>query len=249
MTVVTISRQFGCGGSEVGRAVAQALGARYVDRALIVEAARRIGVPEDIVSEMDERIHDLTERFIEDISLAFTGRQSVPVVQHAPHQSLTDVQLLTVTRSIIEEVAAAGNAVVVGRGAQMILRGHKDALHVHLVAPLSARVESVSRSMNLTQVEAKRLIQRQDAERAGYLRRYYNGDWSDPLLYHLVLNTGLLGQDASVQIIVFRATMLDVSQHQIPSLPVDEDAQRLLSSLQAARDSVRSIVDRYRHRA
>lgn len=244
MAVVTISRQYGCGGPEIGRAVAEALGATYLDRDLLAAVSNRVGVPEDIVSERDERLHGVTERFLADIGRAFTGTRGPHGPAHRAPDALTDAQLLAVTRSVVKEVAAAGNAVIVGRGAQMILHHSKQALHVHVVAPLQFRIESVSAQRGVNAAEARRLIEQEDAHRASYLRTNYSADVQDPLLYHLVLNRGRLSQEECVQMIVFRASMMETPR---PPQTADEvEAQRLLSSLQTVRDSIRSIVARYR---
>ncbi len=247
MAVVTISRQYGCDGPEIGRLVANILGAQYLDSELIYEAAHRIGVPADLVSERDERIQGLSERLLEDLGRAFTGLRTperpLPAGQ-AP--ALTDAQLLAVTRSIIREAARRNNAVVVGRGSQALLRDHPTALHVHVVAPLDFRVAQVVKRERVSPEEARRLIAKVDAERAAYLRINYHANWEDPLLYHLVLNVGLLGPEAAVQTIVLAATAVDES-HRFPRPrgPQREET-RLLSSLQAAREAMKAVVDRYR---
>lgn len=246
MAVVTISRQYGCGGPEIGGAVAEALGARYLDRALIVEAAQRIGVPEDIVSERDERIHGVTERLLTDLAVAFSGRERTQPPTTRARGPLTDAQLLAVTRAIIREVAESGNAVILGRGAQVILKDHPNALHVHLVAPLSKRVQYVMTRRNVTAEEARNLIAREDALRADYLRTYYGADWHDPLLYHLVLNTGRLTHEAAVHTIVLLAAVKDEGRRLTALARNEADAEQLFLSMQAMRDAVRGIVDRYR---
>jgi cytidylate kinase len=248
MAVITIARQFGCGGSEIGRAVAEALGARYLDRALLSEAANRIGVPEDIVSERDERIRGITEQLLSDFAIAFSGRQSERPRAARSNLPPTDAQLLAVTRSIVREVAGGGNAVIVGRGAQMILRNEPSVLHVHLVAPLATRIAYVVERYGLGQDEARRLISTEDANRIAYMRTYYNVDRDDPTLYDMVLNTGRLSQEGAVQLIVLRAAMV-AGDKALPAVQAhDEDAQRLLTSLQAMRESVHAIVGRYARR-
>lgn len=250
MAIVTVSRQYGCGGAEIGRAVATVLGAEYVDSELIAEAARRIGVPQDLISERDERIRSVTERLLEDIRLAFTGlrRPGLPVTA-GPVPPLTDAQLLAVTRSLIAEAARGNNAVIVGRGAQVLLRRHKSALHVHLVAPLAHRVEKIVARRGVSAEEAKSLIAKTDADRAAYLRTNYQADWEDPLLYHFVLNTGMMSCEAAVHLLVVAASGVDEARRAARAAGRGgraAEAEDVLASVRAVRESIRGIVERYR---
>ncbi len=246
MAVVTISRQYGCDGPEIGRLVANILGAQYLDSELIFEAAQRIGVPADLVSERDERIQGITERLLEDVGRAFTGlRSPEQPLQPRLTSALTDAQLLAVTRGIIAEAARRNNVVIVGRGSQVLLRDHPTALHVHLMAPLDFRIEQVARRRQVSPEEARRLIAKIDAERAAYLRTNYHANWQDPLLYHLLLNVGLLSREAAVQIIVLAAAAVDES-HRFPRPRGPQtDELRLLSSLQTAREAMKAVIHRF----
>jgi CMP/dCMP kinase len=185
--------------------VARLLGARYMDRDLMAQAAERVGVTEAHVAERDERVQGQTERLMETLRLAFTGlrRPATPITGEG--LTLTDAELVEATRQAIEDMAATGNAVIVGRGAQAVLRDVPDVLHIHIVAPLEKRLERVAQYCHLDENAARQRIAKVDGDRANYLRKYYLLDWEDPTLYHLTINTGCLDQTEAAEVIVLAA--------------------------------------------
>jgi CMP/dCMP kinase len=189
--VVTVSRQYGAGGLRVAPAIAEALGYRFVDRELAEEAARRLGVDPGSVRDRDERAPAL----VEEVGLALAA--ATPEMGLAPALDLDDRMLAEATRRVILSLATAGGYVILGRGSQAVLAGRSDACHVSLVGDLSDRVARIVRSQTVEESHAAALCARMDAERAGYVKRYYGADIRDPLLYDCVLNTSRLGLDGA----------------------------------------------------
>lgn len=103
---------------------------------------------------------------------------------------------------VIRGLAQEGNVLVVGRGAQVLLRGNPQAMHVQLVAPQTHRIENVMAQLGLNKRAAQSRIRASDRARADYLRRYHNVDWLDSSLYHLVINTGQVPVESAVALIV-----------------------------------------------
>src|SRR5262249_14867005 len=103
-------------------------------------------------------------------------------------------------RRVLESMASVGGFVVLGRGGQAALRDRPDAVHLQLVADVGDRAARIVRSQGVTEAEAREACRRIDAERAGYVRRFYGVDIADPLLYDAVLNTSRLGTDGAVEI-------------------------------------------------
>lgn len=202
MTVITISREFGAGGSSVARLVADALGADLVDRELVSEVARRLEYPESTVESVDERPPSFADR------LLLTLRYLAPAegLAMAPDQSGGSleprIQIVSLTQELIREVARHGNAVIVGRGAAFVLRDHPNAFHVFLRAAEDVRVETVRERLLLSEHAARQRLHRTDAERATYLRRLYHADWQDSAHYDLVIDTGRLGIPRAAELIV-----------------------------------------------
>jgi cytidylate kinase len=188
MAVVTISRQYGAGGLRVASEVARSLGFRAVDREIAEETARRVGVDPGVVAALDERAPAIMEE------LGFVLSAAPPlgagmVTEPAAAVAVDDRALCETTRAVIQSMAEAGGFVIVGRGGQAILRARPDACHLALVADLEVRVERIVSWQDVDEAEARARCGRFDAQRAGYVRKYYGVDIADPALYHAVLDT------------------------------------------------------------
>jgi CMP/dCMP kinase len=112
-------------------------------------------------------------------------------------------------QQMIRALAAHGRVVIMGRGAQVVLRDAPRTLHVRTVAPLEVRIRRVAAHEAVGEREAARRIRQRDAAVARYLRHYYRIDWDDPRLYHLTLNTGFLGEAEVVRLILHAASPVD----------------------------------------
>jgi cytidylate kinase len=112
---------------------------------------------------------------------------------------------LDLTSSVILDCAKQGDAMIVGRGGQMILRRRPGVLHVQFVGKFENRVYNICQREDVKWREAAHRLRQADEERAGYLRRFYGVDWLDPGLYDLVLNTDQIPDEAAVSMIVLAA--------------------------------------------
>lgn len=198
--VITITRQYGAGGSEVARLTAERLGWTLVDNAFVDEVARRAGVPAEVVLATEERAPSLKERLMRALASA---SPEVFVPSAAPAEA-DEERLVRVTERVIAEAAEAGRVVLVGRGAQFVLASAapEGALHACVVAPRGIRVETIMKRASLGAAEAEALMSRTDADRDRYVRRWYQRDRQDPANYHLVVNTGWLGYEGAAELIV-----------------------------------------------
>lgn len=199
MSVVTVSRQFGAGGLRIAPALADALGFRLVDRELVEEAARRLGMDPAVARGRDERSPAIVEEIGAALAAGTAPFGGAPPGQVAGH-ALSDQALAEATRQVILSLAEAGGYVILGRGAQAALSGRPDACHIALVGELSDRARRVAASRGVSEREARALCQRVDAERASYVRRFYAADIRDPLLYHCLLNTSRLGVEGALAV-------------------------------------------------
>ena len=198
MPVITISRMYGSGGSEVAAHVAQALGWELYDNAVVDAVAQRLGLSRAEVSARDERVPSMVERLATTLSLATP--ESMPVI---PETSLpTEEALLQVTRRVIEEAVQRGPAVVVGRGAQSLLAQRTDALHVFCHAPRAFLVEYAIQHDHVAAHEAERHVIDANRQREQYVKRHWNRNWLHPENYHLCVNTAWLGIDGSAELVV-----------------------------------------------
>lgn len=194
MGILTVSRQYGAGGMTVATAVAEALGYRFADREIVEQAAARVGLDGDLADHLDERVPALVEK----VGLALAAAS--PEFGLVAPPAADDRLLADEVRRVLESMASAGGFVVMGRGGQAALHDRPDAVHLQLVGELPDRVARVMRSQQLSEAEAREACRRVDAERAGYVRRFYGVDISDPLLYDAVLNTSRLGTDGAAEI-------------------------------------------------
>lgn len=117
-------------------------------------------------------------------------------------KELDEVYCVSLIRSTIHAAHIAGDVVIVGRGAQAILREAPDVLHVRIIAPTDVRIQRIMDEAHIEEDEARRLIMRKDRATAEYLGRFFDIDWENPSLYHMILNTGKLPVEAAAQAIV-----------------------------------------------
>ncbi len=200
--LITISRQFGAGGSEVAGLVAGRLGWSVVDNDIIDRVAQRAGLAPEIVARQDERIPGFVERLARALA-ASSQEYAVPELGVAVREAAPG--LVRITEMVVQEVAAEGRVVLVGRAAPAVLGTAIDALHVKLVAPRSFRIGLAMSAEGLDAKAAEKLMDQTDAQRTQYHREHYGRDWSDPAHYHMLLNTGLLGLDGAATVIVAEA--------------------------------------------
>ncbi len=117
-------------------------------------------------------------------------------------KELDEVYCVSLIRSTIHAAHIAGKVVIVGRGAQAVLREAPDVLHVRIEAPTDVRTQRIMEEARVEEDEARRFIMRKDRATAEYLGRFYDIDWEKSALYHMVLNTGKLSVEAAAQVIV-----------------------------------------------
>lgn len=191
MSIVTVSRELGSDGDIIARGVAERLGYRYVDQeALAAESRKYVG---DEVSpstpELAERPPSFWSRLIEE-----RRRYS------------------TVLKCVIYEIAEKDAAVIVGRGAEVLLGGLKHVLKVKVVAPKETRMERLRALQDLrgagapTGEELRERLKQSDREKAGYVRYLFSVDWMNPHLYDVVLSTGNIHVPTAVEFLSKLAT-------------------------------------------
>jgi cytidylate kinase len=200
--LITISRQYGAGGSEVARLVAERLGWSVVDNEIIDRVARRAGLTPEVVAEQDERVPGFVERLGRALA-ASSQEYAVPELGVAVRAE--EPSLVRLTELVVQEVAAEGRVVLVGRAAPAVLGTAVGALHVKLVAPREFRIQMARKAEGLESRAAERLMDQTDAQRARYHREHYGRDWDDPTHFHMVLNSGLLGLEGAADAIVAEA--------------------------------------------
>lgn len=204
MGVVTITRQYGAGGSRVAQRIAQALGWTLIDNEFVAAVAARAGLPVETVAAHEERAPSLMERLVRTLA---TASPEVFVPAGSTDEEPTEARIVTVTSRVIAEAAQHGRVVLVGRGAQAVLAsaGADEALHVWVVAPRAARLATLMQRLNLDEKAASAAMDGTEADRDRYVQKWHDRHRQDPAHYHLAVNTGFLGYDGAADLVVAAA--------------------------------------------
>ncbi len=195
MPVVTISRMFGSGGSEVADGLARRLQWALLDNAFVERVAVGLHVTPAHMQAIEERRPSLAERIAD--AFAYSSQEMIAAPLGAPLPP-TEERILEATHRVIDEAVARGPVVLVGRGAQAWLSNREDAVHFLCV---STREGSIARIVARERVTADEAAQRVDAtnkQRQEYVNRCWNREWLAPSNYHACVNTAWLGIDGAV---------------------------------------------------
>ncbi|MCI6568842.1 MAG: AAA family ATPase [Dysosmobacter sp.] len=210
-TIITIGRQFGSGGKEVGIRVAKELGIPFYDKELLQEAAKKSGLCEKIFENFDEKPKSLLYSIAMDsymFSLPGSGAG----------ESL-EQQVYLATYDTIRHIASQGPCVIIGRCADYALADDPNRLSLFIYAPMDVRIARVAKRQNLTPEKARQLILKTDKRRASYYEYYSAQRWGAVESYDFCLDSSALGLGGTVELI---RTMVDHKEHPVPS-PTEED--------------------------
>jgi CMP/dCMP kinase len=203
--IITISRMYGSGGSDVAARVAKSLGWALLDNAVIDAVAERLGVSREEVSEHEERVPSLVERLASTLMMS-APELSIPVDEGAGALMVTaETRIVDVTKRVMEEAVQQGNAVLVGRGAQAMLGDRPDALHVFCYAPKEFLVQYAIAHRGVAPANAEHEVDKVNKQREQWVKRHWGRDWRSLSNYHLCVDTGRLGIDAAAGLVVAAA--------------------------------------------
>ena len=195
---ITIGREFGSGGREIGKKVAKALNIPYYDKELMAVAAQESGLSPQFLQSYDEKP---TNSFLYSLVMGhqgmITGHQTTSVDQMAANAQ----------RDAILSVADKGSCVIVGRCADYILRDEAHCLRTFVYAPLEQRVRRAREEYGVQEADLERFVQKQDKARASYYNYFSTGRWGDRREYDLCVNSRI-GIDGAVEVIKSAARQL-----------------------------------------
>lgn len=214
MPIVTIARTFGAGGSPIGRILAHRMGAEFLDRKIVAEVAQRSGISEAEATGYDEQVRSVWQRVAAALTAGRTEHATPLPPTDEPDPGMgVEERLAHLTKSVIEEEAARGNAVIVGRGGAFILRDHPGTLHVQIQAPIETRVRNlIAQAEELPDgtrpdpASLRELCATVDARRADYVRRLFGVNWLDPVHYDLILDTRSFSFESAADLIQLALT-------------------------------------------
>lgn len=223
MPVITINGVIGSGTLEIGHMVAQNMGINYVDRYIFSEAARLVGSPIRQMIEKEQRVIPFREkvaRFMQTVleRSAVAGAGAEPYfgrgIEMLPAEAYTELvsdaastsavhdrAFIDATTSVIKDLAAAGDVVIIGRGSNMILADTPGVVHVGLVAPMDVRIDTMAKREMFNPEEARAYSEELENARVTFYRKFFRINANDPTKYHLMLNIGRISQGTAAEII------------------------------------------------
>ncbi len=190
--ILTIGRQFGSGGREIGKKLAKSLDIAYYDKELLAEAAKQSGLCEDVFAKADERAsHGLSYAF--NMGFAYMGMLT-------PYNDiLSNDALFRYQSDAIRKIAQEGSCVLVGRCADYILRDDPALVSFFIHNKAEIRVQRIVESLGCTVEEAKEKMGKIDKTRAAYYNYYTNKTWGASASYDLSIDASVLGVDETVE--------------------------------------------------
>lgn len=194
--IVTVEREYGCGGGEIAQRLAEFLGWKLWDHLLTEEIARLANCSQAAVAQREERTDPLYYRLFKSFL-----RGSYEGSINAHKLNLVDSEnILKMTERVVQHAASKGDSVIVGRGSQLFLKDRPDTLRVFLYAPRENKVRRLL-ARGKSEKEARELVDTVDRERAGFIEKYFHVAWPDRAVYHVMINTAV-GDEPVVQTIV-----------------------------------------------
>ena len=195
--IITIGRQFGSGGRDVGEKVAEYFNIPFYDKELVELAAQKSNISKEALKEVDEHA---TNSFL--YSLA-SGNYSMRGI-NAPiyYEMPINDKLFIAQADVIKEVAKRGSCVIVGRCADYALEGYPNLLSVFIHADLDARIKRIAKKYDLTDAKAKDLIIKTNKKRASYYNYYTDKRWGDADSYDVCLDSSVLGLEGTAEAII-----------------------------------------------
>lgn len=178
MAIITISREMGSGGIPIAHKATEKLGYTLIDGEAIAKVAPAYGLSEEALEKSDEKPPPFVEQLDAQVEV-----------------NLFQIEL------IVLEFALKGNVVIYGRGGQDLLKGIDSVFRVRIIAPFEDRVERWAEREWLDPDLARVLVRKSDQQRAGFIKYYFDRDWSNPLGYDLILNTQHLSEETAVKMI------------------------------------------------
>jgi cytidylate kinase len=206
--IITVEREYGSGGAAIARSLAEHLGWKLWDEELTKEIARVAKVDTKVAQRCDEHVDTLLYRLFK-VYARGSYERTLPVA--ADTGAFDTDRMVATLHQVIDDVAARGASVIVGRGATYFLRNREDAFHVFIYAPIEEKIRRVQ-GIGKTEKEARHLIDEIDRDRAAFIRHYFQAEWPHRSLYNVMINSKF-GDEHVVETILQSIATLDKFTH------------------------------------
>lgn len=198
MAVITISRQFGAGAMALGQMLADRFGYTFASREIVQQIADKAKVSTDFVLSVEREAGTRLSRFMSSI---ISSRGMVSKILRDDSGYIDEKLYLDYLVLTVVQIADEGNAVIMGRGSQYILKTHPDTIHILLVDDLENRVKRVEGREKVSSEQAERIVHHEDKRRLSLYHRLGKQDYDSPSLYHMVLNMSRLSRQQAFEMI------------------------------------------------
>lgn len=192
--IITIGRQFGSGGHEIGKKLADGLGIAFYDKELIQLAAKESGICPELFEKADEKT---SGGILQAFAMGFSMNGAI----YQPNDYFTDATLFQVQSDVIRKIAAENACVIVGRCADYILQENKNCTSVFIHASEADRIQRIIGKTPMSEKEALEQMKKTDKTRATYYNYYTDKIWGAATSYHLCINSSVIGTNPSVKLI------------------------------------------------
>ena len=192
--IITIGREYGSGGRQIGQALAERLGISYYDKEIISLAAKKSGLSDEFIANNEQRVRSgLMHSFAASApyQTGFFAGQYLPLAEN----------IFISQAQVIRDIASRESAVIVGRCADDILAGRENTLNVFIHAPMEARVKRIMALHNLDEAAAIKEITTSDKERGNHYFRYTDMKWGKAQNYDVCINSALMGVEKTVEML------------------------------------------------
>ena len=194
--VINIGRQLGSGGKAVGEAVAARLGIGVYDKQLINLAAEQSGICPEIFEKADEKASQSLLGGLFGTRFPFITEGAYPYNSYLSNDSLFKIQ-----SDVIRHLAEKQSCLFVGRCADYVLRDHPRCANVFVSASPQARIERLTKRLNISEEKAEEIMEKADKKRSSYYNYYSYNTWGAAATYHLCIDSSVLGIDGTVDFI------------------------------------------------
>lgn len=190
--IITISRQYGSGGHEIGEKLAQKLGYAFYDKQILRAVAARLGVSQAVLESSSE---------------SRTGGLLETIISRGKNDEY-EQKILQQEGRFIRQMADKSSCVIIGRGANRVLSNEPGLFSIFVTAPIEARIDRIARDENLSREDAAKRIMAVDRKRAKYYNHHAGASWADADQYQLVIDRTLLEVDGTVAVLEYMATKI-----------------------------------------
>lgn len=206
MAVITISKEYASDSETFAGKLADKLHYSLLDKQLVLEAAKELNLPQSETTGLVTSRKSGIMRFIDEHTAT-----TVQQVIDRTYGRLESRAYYEVTSKLISQATQDDNVIIVGWGGQCILKDHIRAIHLRIVKDIEDRIAWLKKNLMIDEHAAKNLIELEEGESSSYIRHYFNREWNDVHLYHLVLNLSKIPMDEAIDL-----TVAFVKQHKTP---------------------------------